>query len=148
MKSYDPRKDSKHIIYLDTNNPYIFSRFNFLPTSGFKWIDPKELVLNKYTSYSSKACVFEVFLEYPKELWELNNNYPLAPDKIEIERKMLSDYQLKTADLYKIHIGNVKKVVPNFFTKNYVSHHENFQIYLTLGLKQRIYKLCIKILSI
>ena len=28
---------------------------------------------------------------------------------------MLSDYQLKIADLYYIPIGNVKKLLPNFF---------------------------------
>ena len=38
-----------------------------LPTSGFKWIDPKEFNLNKYTSNSSKGCVLEVDPEYPKE---------------------------------------------------------------------------------
>ena len=27
---------------------------NSLPTSGLKWIDPKEFKLNKYTSNSSK----------------------------------------------------------------------------------------------
>ena len=42
----------------------------FLPASGFKWIDPKEFELNK------------VDLEYPKELRELQNDYPLAPDKM------------------------------------------------------------------
>ena len=40
----------------------------FLPTSGFNWIDPKEFDLNKYNSNSSKGCVFEVDLEYSKEL--------------------------------------------------------------------------------
>ena len=79
----------------------------FLPISGFKWIDPKELDLNKYTSNSSKGCVLEVDLEYPKELQELHNDYPLTPDKIEIKREMLSEYQLKIADLYNIPIGNV-----------------------------------------
>ena len=54
----------------------------FLPVSGFKWIDPKEFDLNKYTSDSSKGCVFEVDLEYPKELRELPNDYRLAPDKM------------------------------------------------------------------
>ena len=39
-----------------------------LPTSGLKWVDSKEFDLNKYTSNSSKGCVFEVDLEYPKEL--------------------------------------------------------------------------------
>ena len=52
---------------------------------------------------------------------KLHNDYPLAPDKIEIKRKMLSNYQLKIADLYNIPIGNVRKLVPNFFDKeNYV----------------------------
>ena len=48
----------------------------FLPTSGFKWIDPKEFNLNKYTSISSEDCVPEVDLEYPKALRELHNDYP------------------------------------------------------------------------
>ena len=55
----------------------------FLPTNRFKWIDPKEFDLNKYIRNSSERCVFEVDLEYPKELQELHNDYPLAPDKIE-----------------------------------------------------------------
>ena len=92
--------------------------------------------MNNYTSNSSKGCVLEVDLEYPKELLELHNDYPLAPDKIEIKRDMLSDYQLKIADLYNIPIGNVKKLVPNFFDKEkYVLHFENLQLYLRLGLK-------------
>ena len=40
----------------------------FLPTSGFKWIFPKEFDLNKYTNNSSKGCVLEVDLEYPIDL--------------------------------------------------------------------------------
>ena len=44
---------------------------------------------------------------------------------------MLSEYQLKIADLYNIPIGNVKKLVPNFFDKEkYVIHYENLQLYL------------------
>ena len=34
----------------------------FLPVSGFKWIDPKEFDLNKYTSNSSKGCILEIDL--------------------------------------------------------------------------------------
>ena len=93
----------------------------FLPRRGFKRIDPKGFDLNKYTSNSSKGHVLEVDLEYPKELRKLSNDYPLAPDKTLIKRKILSDYQLKIADLY------VKKLVPNIFDKK--------RTYLTLGLK-------------
>ena len=61
---------------------------------------------------------------------------PLAPDKIEIKREMLSYYQLKIADLYNIPIDNVKKVVPNFYDKEkYMIHYENLQLYLRLELK-------------
>ena len=49
---------------------------------------------------------------------------------------MLSDYQLKIADLYNISISNVRKLVPNFFDKEkYVIHYENLQLYLKLGLE-------------
>ena len=74
LKSYDPQQESKHIVYLDVNNFYGHAISKFLPARGFKWIDPKEFGLNKYTSNSSKECVLEVDLEYPKELRELHNN--------------------------------------------------------------------------
>ena len=64
----------------------------YLVTCRFKRKDPKQFHLNKYTSNSSKGCVLEVDLEYPKELCKLHNDYPLAPDKIEIKEKMLSKY--------------------------------------------------------
>ena len=49
---------------------------------------------------------------------------------------MLSEYRLKIADLYNIPIGNVKRLVPNFFDKEkYVLHYENLQLYLSLRLK-------------
>ena len=53
-KSCDPKQELRHNIYLDTNNLYSYAMSNSLPTSGLKWIDPKEFNLNKYTSNSSK----------------------------------------------------------------------------------------------
>ena len=83
------------------------------PTNILKWVDPQESDQNKYTSNSFNECVSEFDLEYLKELRELNNDYPLAPDKIEIKREMWNDYQSKIADLHNIPIGNVKRLVPN-----------------------------------
>ena len=65
---------------------------------------------NKYTSNISKRCVLEIDLEYSNELRKFHNDYPLAPDKIEIKRDMLSEHQLKVTDLYNIPTGNVKKI--------------------------------------
>ena len=82
--------------------------------------------MNKYTSNSSKGCVVEVDLEYPKKLRELHNDYLLAPDKIEIKSEVLSKYQLKIADFCNIPICNVYKLASNFFDKEkHVLHYEN-----------------------
>ena len=83
--------------------------FQILKWSRCKWIDPKKFDLNKYTSNSSNRCVPEVDIEYPKELHELHNDYHLAPDKIEIKKEMMSEYQPKIVHLYNIPIANVKK---------------------------------------
>ena len=48
--------------------------YKSVPTSEFKWINPKEFDLNKYTSNSSKEYTLEVDLEYHKELHELHND--------------------------------------------------------------------------
>ena len=87
------------------------------PVSGYKRID-----LNKYTSNIAKGQVFEVDLEYSKILRELHNVYPLAPDKKEMKREMLSEYQVEIADLYNISLGYVKILVPYFF------HKENYSL--------------------
>ena len=68
LKPYDPKQESKHVIYLDANNLYGYAMSKFLPTRGFKPIDLKEFDLNKYTSNKSKGRVLEVDLEYSKEL--------------------------------------------------------------------------------
>ena len=88
LKSYDPKQESKHIIYLDGNILYGYAMSKFIPTCGFTWIDHKELDMNKYSRNISKGCVLEVDLEYPKELREVRNNYFLAPDKIEIKKEV------------------------------------------------------------
>ena len=96
--------------------------------------------MNKYTSKSSKGCVLEVDLQYPKELREFHNDYPLAPDKIEIKRNILPEYQLKIADIYNILIDNVKKLVPNCFNiGKYMLNYKNLRLYLRLGLKLKKY---------
>ena len=67
LKSYDPKKELKPIC-LDANNLYGYAMSKFLPTSAFKWMDPKKFDLKKYTSNSLKGCFLEVDFEYPKEL--------------------------------------------------------------------------------
>ena len=53
-----PKQESKHI-YLDSNNVYGNAMFKFLPMGGFKWIDPIDFDINKYTCNSSSNCIFQ-----------------------------------------------------------------------------------------
>ena len=92
MKSYDPKKEYKHIIHLDANKLYVYATSKFLLRIGFKLIDTKEFDLNTFSSNNSKGCDPEGDLEYPKEIRELHNDYPFAPDKREIKTEMLCNY--------------------------------------------------------
>ena len=84
---------------------------NNFQLSGFKWMTDNEL-----DDWKHLSCFLEVDLEYPKDLHELHNNYPLAPERIKIE--------------------NVEKLIPNLHNKtNYVVHYENLKLYESLGLK-------------
>ena len=51
----------------------------------------------------------EVDLEYPNELHELYNDYPLAPEKHAVSSDIQSKYCKKIADKYEIKVGDVKQ---------------------------------------
>ena len=63
FKTYNPKQESKPIIYLDGNNSYGYAMFKCFPTSRFIRIDPKKFDFNKYTGNSSKGCAVEVDLD-------------------------------------------------------------------------------------
>ena len=84
---------------------------------------------------SSIGYCLEADLEYPKELHELHNDFPLAPEKLTVSN-MLSKYCKKIGDKYEIKVGDVEKLIPNLGNKtNYVVHYRNLQLYLSLGMK-------------
>ena len=89
----------------------------FLPTGWFKWKEPKEFDSNKYRSNSSTESVLKVDLECPKELHDFHDDYRLAPDKIKIKSKMLSNWKLKIVGFYDIPFRTVKKLGPKLFGK-------------------------------
>ena len=85
---------------------------------------------------ADKGYMIEVDLEYPAELHELHNDYPVAAEKVKVNKEMLSPYPKQLQEKYGIHIGQVAKLIPTLAdTKNYVLHLRNLQLYLRLGLK-------------
>ena len=113
MQFYDDKKPSKYITYLDANNFDGLEMSQFLPYGKFKWLNKKEIdkfdvnstECNSIEENSSKGYILEVDFEYPDELHELHNDYPLAPEKLEISHYMLSNYCSNIANKYDIKIG-------------------------------------------
>ena len=139
MKEYDEKAPSKYIMYLDANNLYGWAMSQYLPTGNFKWMTDKEISkinLVKYELDSKEILILEVDLEYPKELHDLHNDYPIAPEKVNVSNIMLSAYCKKIAKKYNISTGLVRKLIPTLRDKKeYVLHYRNLQLYLDLGLK-------------
>ena len=111
MKEYDENAPSMYIMYLDANNLYGWAMSQYLPTGNFKWMTDKEISkidLGKYKADGKKGLILEVDLEYPKELHDLHNDYPIAPEKVKVSKRE---------------------------KKEYVLHYRNLQLYLNLGLK-------------
>ena len=69
-------------------------------------------------------------------MYELHNDNPLAPAKVEISQNMFSKYCYNIANEYGIKIGGFNKLVPNLGNKSkHVVHYNNLQLYLSLGMK-------------
>ena len=80
-KSFIDTMLSTYIMYLDANNLYGWAMSKPLPTHGFKWMDESEL-----KTWKNHSCILEVDLEYPRSLHDLHNDYPLAPEQIEVNK--------------------------------------------------------------
>ena len=62
--------------------------------------------------------MLEVDIEYPDELHYHHNDYPLAPEKLDISHDMLSDYCKKITHEYGIKFDGVIKLIPNLANKS------------------------------
>ncbi|VDI33606.1 Hypothetical predicted protein [Mytilus galloprovincialis] len=113
MKDFDPSKPSSHILYTDCENLYGAAMMQPLPT--------------------------EVDLEYPPELHDHHNCYPLAPTHKKVKMEELSSYsQNLWKDLNGENASKVvtKKLIPTLENKDhYILHYRNLQLYLELGMK-------------
>ena len=65
---------------------------------------------------SPRGYMFEVDLEYPSELWDSHNDYPLAPERL--------------------NVNGVEKLISHFKPrKNYILHYRNLRQCLEMGLR-------------
>ena len=115
MENYDPEKPSVFIEYLDKNGLYTSILAGPLPFSGFRWLAEEEIsgMMDDHTKI--RSCTLWVDLEYPKELHDLHNEYPLAVESVVVD--------------------GVRKLIPNLHDKRkYAVHHEALRCYLRNGM--------------
>ena len=95
----------------DANNLYGWAMCNPLPVGNFEWMSDSEL-----KNWKNHPSALEVDLEYPEDLHDLHNDYPLAPERLKI--------------------GGVEKLIPNLCNKSkYIIHHKTLKLYESLVLK-------------
>lgn len=147
MSNFDKNKESSFIWYGDANNLYGGCMMQKLPYSDFQWISEKNLTLDKLKELTFDDWGFTVVvdIDYPEELHDLHNDFPLLPEKLCVSNDMLSDYQLKTKMKLHSHMSKgeqkiseatVKKLVPTLNNKRqYTIHSEALYYALKKGLK-------------
>ena len=117
MGNYDPKKPSKYIQYLDANNLYSWGMSQPLPTGGFRWMTSKQL-----DSSTDHPYILEVDLDYPQELHDIHDDYPLAPQRLQVASGVTG--------------VKVEKLISNLRDKKkYVIQHQALKQCLKLGLK-------------
>ena len=142
-KIFDPTKPITYLIYLDANNLYGWAMSQSMPTHQFQWLTKEEIINNfdtpddiiSLSDNDEDGYIFEMDLEYPKELHDLHNDYPLAPERLKIDKSMLSPFQKAHFPSSQIKDTQIK-LTPNLRDKErYVVHYRNLKYYLQQGLK-------------
>ena len=117
MKDFNLEEESKFIQYLEANNLYGWAMSQPLLVSNFKWMTKSHLEnWREISSQEGRGCILEVDLEYPKELHDLHNDYPPAPERIVVNK--------------------VEKLIPTLRKDKYVLHHWNLKQYLEMGMNR------------
>ena len=138
VADYDPSKPNNYIIYLDANNLYGWAMSKPLPKRDFKWkrVMPTEEGILKKKEDANNGWILQKGLEYPAELHEEHNSYPLAPEKKAVKKEWMSDYQKMLIEDLELKPPNSEKLLLTLEDKsNYVVHYRNLQFYLKQGLK-------------
>ena len=160
MKDHDTSTQSKYITYVDANNLYGWSMCQPLPVNDYKYENISNYSVEdilKLDDNGDRGYFFEVDLEYPKELHNSHNDYPLAPEKKLVTKEMMS---VKTRSImnynndkeYKKRVfpidiskgDKVEKLICDLTDKNkYGIHYRTLKLYLTLGMKLKKIHSCI-----
>ena len=139
-KDYDNTKPKSWIKGLDANNLYGHAMSQKLPNGKYTWVPPEELNIIKWEDMNDEqeyGYIVKCDLEYPADLHAAHNDYPLAPERINVKDEWLSEMQLNIKAQYNLpRSDNTAKLIPNLLDKKeYVVDFRCLKFYLAHGLK-------------
>ena len=81
-----------------------------LPYADFKWCNFDLNEILNYDASCQTGYILDVDLEYPKELHDKHNDYPLGPEPIKVKADLISSH---SQTLYKNITHTIKEFVMN-----------------------------------
>ena len=116
MSDYDPNKQSKYIVYWDSNNLYAFALSKYLPINNFKWITNFEnFNVQNIADDAETGYVLEVDIDYPEHLHDIHKDLPFLP--VKQKPPGAKEYKLLTTlfhkERYILHYRNLKQALAN-----------------------------------
>ena len=155
---YDPRQPTSYIMEVDANNLYGWAMSQEMPDGEFVLVNQDEcremeLLLNyadgriaifdlrlfnhRVTDDEKKSFIFEVDLEYPTELHDRDDDYPLAPEVMTIEPETtgVKQHNLRTQYFGAACPFSRKLICSFLFKKHYVVLGRLLRFYLDRGMR-------------
>ncbi|XP_055325648.1 uncharacterized protein LOC129579533 [Sitodiplosis mosellana] len=132
---YNDEKPSNYLMYLDANNLYGHAMSQPLPLRDFKWIEDNNVKTSfsdadeiaKLADDSKYGYIFEVDLQYPKNLHAKHNDFPFCPEKRTLPQEVL--------DFIGIKPNKIDKLLLTLYDKeNYIIHYRMLKLALQHGL--------------
>ena len=86
-----------------------------LPVSDFKWVDSLSIFtedfIKNYDENSDEGYIFEVDVEYPRNLHKLHSNLPFLPERMKINKGSKFVCTAPDKENYVIHILALKQAL-------------------------------------
>lgn len=117
MTDYDSNRSSSYLMYFDVNNLYGFAMTQSLPRSNFEWVTKGVTEILDTADDAEYGYLIEVDLDYPKELHDKHNDYPLCPEHMKPPNSKHT------------------KLILNLYNKsNYVLHYRTLKFAIKSGM--------------
>ncbi|KAK9814141.1 hypothetical protein WJX72_001210 [[Myrmecia] bisecta] len=133
LPDYDSGQPTSYISYVDATGLYATAMLEKLPVDQYRW-EPEGFDHAAMDLEGERGGFGEFDFDYPEELHDAHNMFPLAAEHLQLTRDMLSPLTKQQRGDTRAPLGN--KLVPNLLAKkNYICDLRLARQYVELGMK-------------